>query len=78
MEDDRGKSRSFAPSQKFSDSGLRMTNGAGSARKIRRTLLLTEATGLAVALLLIPALVYAPFAQATLVRSAYAGEGGAR
>lgn len=35
-------------------------------------LLLTEATGLAVALLLIPALVYAPFAQATLVRSAYA------
>jgi DNA-binding winged helix-turn-helix (wHTH) protein len=36
-------------------------------------LLLVEETGLPVALVLIPVLVYAPFSQATLVRSAYSG-----
>jgi hypothetical protein len=36
-------------------------------------LLLAEETGLPIALVLIPVLVYAPFSQATLVRSAYSG-----
>jgi len=36
-------------------------------------LLLAEETGLPIALVLIPVLVYAPFSQATLIRSAYPG-----